>query len=351
MTRRPRPLTTLDREDRVVLFPSLGHLTRDGRHWLIDVHGDISSIGPVSLGNRVMLRWLKRAMRATGDEMASLLFRERIARFVAHHRAGRHVAVRVGDRVYRLPHKSRRNGHFQATIAVPAEEAEDFVAQGNTGQDRTENCLSLDVCGAEACGEVYLLPRTGASVISDIDDTLKHSHVACKRTLLTNTFLRPFETVPGMSSLFRQWSADGAAIHYVSSSPWQLYEHLADHLQQEGFPLGSFHLRAFRLRDHLLRRFLMMRRGGKLSVIRSILRKFPLRKFFLVGDSGERDPEIYGALARRYPDQVAGIFIRQLVQGDQARRYERALRGVLPNRVRLFRSPDELADIRPSVDL
>jgi len=33
----------------------------------------------------------------------------------------------------------------------------------------------------------------------------------------------------------------------------------------------------------------------------------------LVGDSGERDPEIYCRAARRFPEQVQGIYIRDVV--------------------------------------
>jgi phosphatidate phosphatase APP1 len=148
-----------------------------------------------------------------------------------------------------------------------------------------------------------------------------------------------------MATLFREWWSEGAAFHYVSSSPWQLYEHLAEHLASEGFPTGSFHLRHFRLRDHLLRRILMLRRSGKLSVIRRILRRFPTRRFLLVGDSGEHDPEIYGALARRYAPQIAGVMIRQLEgMRDPRRRFARAFRGVDPGLVHLYRDANELAD-------
>jgi phosphatidate phosphatase APP1 len=196
---------------------------------------------------------------------------------------------------------------------------------------------------------VHLIEPAGLSIVTDIDDTIKHSEVACKRTLLTNTFLRPFEAIPGMAPLFREWSAEGAAIHYVSSSPWQLYEHLAAHLTSEGFPAGSFHLRSFRLRDHVLRRILMLRRSGKLGVIRTLFRLFPQRRFLLVGDSGEHDPEIYGALARRFPSQVVGILIRDLPGvHDMRRRYARAFRRLDQSLIRLYRDASELADIRLS---
>jgi phosphatidate phosphatase APP1 len=345
MKRRPRPLTNLAGEDRVVLFPALGHLSRDGEHWIVNVHGDVSAAGRLSLGKRVLLKLLQRTMRVGDEEFASDLFQQRIARFLALDRPGRRVAVRIGERVYPLPKKSRRNGHFQAAVRIAVDDAR-ALASGNAGPAAL---LPLDVCGpvdpAVTRGQAYLLRPSGVSIISDIDDTLKHSYVACKRTLLANTFLRPFETIPGMAALFRNWAAQGAAFHYVSSSPWQLYEHLAEHLAEEGFPAGTFHLRAFRLRDHLLRRILMLRRSGKAGGIRTLIKTFPQRQFVLVGDSGEHDPEIYGAMARRFPQQIAGIYIRQLDgPGNSSRRYTRAFRGVASPLVRMFRDAEEIID-------
>src|SRR5438067_7252361 len=324
MTRRPRPITNLAPEDRVVLFPSVAHLSPDSEHWIVDVHGDVSTSSKMSFSKRVLFKLLVRAMRAGQPELSSDLFQERIARFVAKDSAGRRVAVRIGDAVFRLPNKTRRNGHFQAPIAVPRSLAELCAETAAVG---AEQYLQVNILGAKATGQAYLIPPTGLSIISDIDDTLKHSHVGCKRTLLANTFLKPFETIPGMARIFRDWWSEGAAFHYVSSSPWQLYEHLAEHLVSEGFPTGSFHLRPFRLRDHLLRRLLMLRRSGKAGVIRSLLKTFPRRQFLLVGDSGEHDPEVYGAVARRYSQQVSGILIRQLAgERDIRRRYARAFR-------------------------
>jgi phosphatidate phosphatase APP1 len=312
----------------------------------------VYAAGTISLGKRVLLKLLQRAMRAEPEAMASDLFQERIARFVALDRPGRRVAIRVGDAVHHLPKRTRRNGHFLGAVRIPTGELlAKSIASGEAAGHITAQ-LPVEVCDAlhrSLCqpGRAYLLAPRGLSIISDIDDTLKHSMVACKRTLLTNTFLRPFETIPGMAELFRDWAGHGVAFHYVSSSPWQLYEHLAGHLADQGFPDGSYHLRSFRLRDHLLRRVLMLRRSGKASVIRSMFKNFPQRRFLLVGDSGEADPEIYGAMARRFPDQVAGIFIRQIHgRRDTAARYERAFREVPEPTVRLFREADELRDVQ-----
>ncbi len=341
MTHRLRSPTNLIREDRVVLFPSLGHLTADGQHWLIDVHGDVSGPGRINLGKRMLLRLLRRAMRAKSEDLNSPIFQDRIARFVASDRSGRRVVLRIADELHDLPNKTRRNGHFQAALKIPVARASKWAESAAVG---AEKYLETAVEGTPVLGQAYLIDPKGLSVISDIDDTLKHSYVVCKRTLLTNTFLRPFETIPGMADVFRRWWAEGASFHYVSSSPWQLYEHLAGHLAAEGFPTGSFHLRHFRLRDHLLRRLLLLRRSGKLSVIRRIVRRFPERRFLLVGDSGEHDPEIYGALARRFPQQIAGIYIRHLdTKHSHPRRYARALRKIDPARVLIFREATELA--------
>jgi phosphatidate phosphatase APP1 len=280
--------------------------------------------------------------------MASELFQQRIARFLALDRGGRRLAVRIGEQIHVLPKKSRRNGHFLASVRIPVGE----LASGELVNCHASAALPVHVCGLDhplpvAAGQAYLVGRTGLSVISDIDDTLKHSYVGCKRTLLANTFLRPFEAIPGMAPLFREWAAQEAAFHYVSSSPWQLYRHLAEHLADEGFPAGSFHLRSFRLRDHLIRSILMLRRSGKASVIRALFKTFPQRRFLLVGDSGEADPEIYGAMARRFPQQVTGILIRQLDgPKDRPARFVRAFRKVPIATVRLFREADELKDVR-----
>jgi phosphatidate phosphatase APP1 len=343
MTHRLRPQSNLTRGDRVVLFPSLGHLAPDGKHWLIDVHGDVFGEGHINLGKRVLLRLLRRAMRAKNEDLAGRIFQDRIARFVASDRPGRRIVLRVGDQLHSLPKRTHRNGHFHASLRISAASAARWAETAAVG---SEKYLETEVQGTTALGQAYLIDPQGLSVISDIDDTLKHSHVLCKRTLLTNTFLRPFETIPGMAPLFRRWWAEGAAFHYVSSSPWQLYAHLAEHLAEEGFPTGSFHLRHFRLRDHLLRRLLLLRRSGKLSVIRRIIRRYPDRRFLLVGDSGEHDPEIYGALARRYPRQIAGVFIRQIdSKRSTQRRFAKAFRHVAAENVLLYRDAAELAHI------
>lgn len=43
-----------------------------------------------------------------------------------------------------------------------------------------------------------------------------------------------------------------------------------------------------------------------------MLQSFPQRKFVFIGDSGEKDPEVYAHIASQYPDQLLHIYIRHV---------------------------------------
>ena len=60
----------------------------------------------------------------------------------------------------------------------------------------------------------------------------------------------------------------------------------------------------------------------KVSQISEIMEKFPGRNFILVGDSGEKDPEVYTDILTRFPKQVQEIRIRD-VKNDRVNKPER----------------------------
>ena len=64
----------------------------------------------------------------------------------------------------------------------------------------------------------------------------------------------------------------------------------------------------------------------KIETVGNLLRRYPKRKFILIGDSGEKDPEVYLQIARNHPQQVLQILIREVYTGkdlDNARHNER----------------------------
>ncbi|KAF9198644.1 hypothetical protein BGZ49_000469 [Haplosporangium sp. Z 27] len=226
----------------------------------------------------------------------------------------------LGEGVYPTVHVySKPGGHFNGTIRMSNEEVETFRRQA--GNDikgaigRHPKFLKLHAhhqdMATPANGIVNLIDPEGISVISDIDDTIKETNVtAGKRIILRNTFLREMQEVEGMANVYRKWWNQGAAVHYVSNSPWQLIPTLLDFFHTHMFPPGSAHLKVYD--SNVLKTYFTAPGENKRRSIREILADFPDRKFILVGDSGEIDLEIYTEIAIENPTQIFRIFIRDI---------------------------------------
>jgi phosphatidate phosphatase APP1 len=155
-----------------------------------------------------------------------------------------------------------------------------------------------------------------------------------------------------MSALYRDWAKSGAAFHYVSASPWQLYAPLEQFRIAEEFPAGSFAMQLFRWKDSSALNFLSKPDDLKRPAIEALLAAFPQRQFTCVGDSGERDPELYADLARRHPGQIERILIRNVSdESPDDERFRTVFREFPRERWRLFADPRELADIKLTVKL
>ena len=66
---------------------------------------------------------------------------------------------------------------------------------------------------------------------------------------------------------------------------------------------------------------LQSQEAHKLAAIEPILETYPKRRFILIGDSGEQDPEIYAKVATKHGGQVVAVFIRNVTNetSDNAR--------------------------------
>src|SRR3972149_4568054 len=85
----------------------------------------------------------------------------------------------------------------------------------------------------------------------------------------------------------------------------------------------------------------------KLSITEDILHRVPERKFILVGDSGQSDPEIYAELYCKHPNQILHICIRD-VQGEGVDfdRFRRACKDIPETKWTVFREANELKRVR-----
>ena len=336
----------LKSDERVVFFPTLGRRQADGS-WAVTVHGWIHEPEEDSKTRAAILSGLKRAVGVPRgslreDEAARKLFENRVRAFLVDNERGKRLAVRFGTETHALNVKSEANGHFRTALALPAEEVARHL-EGATEPSRLDfSAVTAPGDSRRFRGSVELVAPTGLSIISDVDDTVKITDVTATKAMLRNTFLREFRAVPGMADLYQRWAAQGASLHWVSSSPWQLYEPLDEFLRRGGFPDGSFHLKLFRMKDSTFLGLFASSEETKPRAIEPLFEEYPGRTFLLVGDSGEHDPEVYGAMARKYPKQVEGIFIRNVTEEIDTARFEAAFAGVPRSLWQVFRSPDEI---------
>jgi phosphatidate phosphatase APP1 len=161
-------------------------------------------------------------------------------------------------------------------------------------------------------------PSARFGIISDIDDTVLETGVTQRLAMARTVFLRnahtrlPFKGVAAFyDALHDEREGKGPnPIFYVSGSPWNLYDLLAEFMQLQSIPLGPIRLRDFGLD---LRSLLHApTREYKLGCIRPILDLYPHLPFILIGDSGEQDPEIYREVVRLYPGRILAIYIRDV---------------------------------------
>jgi hypothetical protein len=337
----------IDPDERVVFFPTAAACVSTG--WEIPIHGWIYQPTELSRLHRMTLRVVRglagvRFARAALDRR---VFQQRVASFLADNERNNRVEIALGGSRFVL-NKSHPNGHFEGLLRLPADQVDALLVQSGSAccgppwlifraVTRSDDPRQFD-------GRVLFLPAEGLSVISDIDDTIKVTEVLDRGRMLANTFVREFRGVPGMAALYARWAKGrGAAFHYISASPWHLYPFLAEFLSAQGFPAGTFHLRDFRLMPRNLRATLRPSREVKRRNARTLMRRFPRRKFVLVGDSGESDPELYASLAREFAGQVERICIRKGPgERDDAARWEHAFAGLAREKWQVFSHPGEV---------
>jgi phosphatidate phosphatase APP1 len=179
----------------------------------------------------------------------------------------------------------------------------------------------------EITGKAPIRVATGAEtfgVISDLDDTVIQSRItsflqAVRTVMLGNARTRlPF---PGVAAFYQALEKGGDGkrrnpIFYVSSSPWNIHDVIADFMDLQHIPRGPIHLRDWDVDlDALTSRRL---KRHKEPIIRGILELFPSLPFILIGDDSQKDPEIYRSIIDQFPGRILAVYIRR-VRADPAR--------------------------------
>jgi phosphatidate phosphatase APP1 len=174
----------------------------------------------------------------------------------------------------------------------------------------------FEVMATEVAQSAVFIPSPDATfgVISDIDDTALVSETFSKWRTLYNVFIKNAYTrraVEGVPAWYADLSNGGRnPFFYVSSSPWNLYDLLAQTLFLQKLPQGAIWLRDYGLDPD---KFLLGAHSThKRAAIDSILAAYPHLNFILSGDDIQHDPQIYAEAARDYGARILEVRIRKV---------------------------------------
>jgi hypothetical protein len=189
----------------------------------------------------------------------------------------------------------------------------------------------------------YLVPPTGISVVSDIDDILRVTQIFLPKDGILNTFAKPFVPWLNMPNIYANWSKSipGIHFHYLTTTPEQATRNYMDFIYKT-YPMGSFDTRPLNFSD--TKATFSIRE----ALLRKVMETFPSRKFILMADTSNSDVmRDYPKMAKEFPDQVLCIFLRNTSATD--RDYlpynTKGFKGLSNESYMFFITPDDLTNL------
>lgn len=151
-------------------------------------------------------------------------------------------------------------------------------------------------------------------IISDIDDTIMVSKVRSffkLKLLINSVFINPFRRKPIQNAAEAYHAmlsnAEGQSpMIYLSNSPWNIYDYLQAFLLHNVFPVGEVILRDMGVQQLKSR---AIPEYNKYIEIEKLLTAFSETSFTLIGDTGEKDFDIYKAILEKHPNRILRIIL------------------------------------------
>ena len=304
-------VTRLASDERVVFITTDAHLSKDGQTWTIPIHAWVHEPESSRIRKRAIAEVLSQKYGLGETAETEHNFDRRIQLFLVDNERDKTIVVRMLEQTYVLP-PTKADGHAHTEIKLEAK----LVPPPNDDGEIAFSAELPEIDNRNFSGRVRLVGPSGISVISDIDDTVKVTQVTDRVAMLDRTFFQDFEAVAGMAQLYQRLADRDATFHFVSSSPWQLYEPLDEFMTANNFPPRSMSLKSVRLKDRTIQNLFETGLVTKPIQIEPILRAYPQRRFILVGDSGEHDPEAYALIMKKHPQQIERVWIRNVTDAS-----------------------------------
>lgn len=168
-------------------------------------------------------------------------------------------------------------------------------------------------------GEIRVVDETiKFGVVSDIDDTVMVTALPRPMLAAWNTFILDEHArtpTPGMPVLYDRLTAstDVGLLVYLSTGPWNVASTLKRFLARNLYPKAPLLLTDW---GPTPTRYFRSGKEHKMAQLTRLAEEYPDYKWFLFGDDGQHDEEIYGWFERTYPGRVEAVVIRQLSAGE-----------------------------------
>jgi phosphatidate phosphatase APP1 len=250
-------------------------------------------------------------------------------------------------------------GYFQMTLRLPTPVVEQsgWLKVPLTVENAVDYGQKLTQVEADV-----LIPPAHArfGIISDIDDTVVVTYAPNFVKMARMVFLNNARTrlpFPGVAAFYQalirghndsEGDNEGNPLFFVSSSAWNLYDLLVDFMALNEIPPAPL-----LLTDYGANRSGFLFAGHsthKLEQIGRILRTYPSLPFLLIGDSGQRDPEIYQQVVAHYPGRILAIYIRDVSQPRRSAQVKRIQESLGASAVDMLLEADTLPAARHAAD-
>lgn len=151
------------------------------------------------------------------------------------------------------------------------------------------------------------LSFAGLIVVSDFDDTIKHTNVKDPKDIVINVLLNR-EAFTGMPELLNEMKVYADKLFILTGSPSFIKKQVVSLLKKN-------HIQYDRLitnpKIHKVSTY-----DYKVASLTKLLTEHPNDQFIFLGDDGGKDPEIYDLMMKKYPDQVLAIYTHVIQNRD-----------------------------------
>ncbi len=306
----------VDENEYITLFPSYSFRDSNSSEVVLKIRGWIYESDANVATRFTFLSLLETQIEEEVVEPDDI--QKRIDPFLTQSESGEEISVQIGKYFYDLT-PSISSGNFEGEIRMSED---DYLSVLETQENNTS--LKYRVILTEDDpriieGSLPLIAEDATLVISDVDDTIKVSEVYVSESrLLANTFYNSPEPVPGMVQGYQDIKEQYANVNffYVSGSPKQLFDTIESFIIDSGYPEGAVYLREFVLSPVASELYDFFDDNAsykhKVEAITSIIDDFPLANVMLIGDTGEKDPEVYSYIQKQYPSQVQTVYLQNV---------------------------------------